>query len=550
MQRLDSADRSAEDVGSSVLEDIEREVRAFEAEERRRLGLEARAEHWRDVNPQRFTKEERTQTTILFGGLTEMHDTFLEAGLGSLGYGAKALARPDTASLQYGKEFGNRAQCNPTYFTVGNLIKHLARLRDAEGMSTEHIVGTHVFFTLGSCGPCRFGTYITEYRKAVRDAGFEGFRIFDIRKLSRQKPGDAGGVELDARFFAVFFKALLAADVINAMGYRTRPYETTAGATDRALEDCKAIVSRALAGGGSVLRALARCRKRFAAIEVDRLRPKPKVSIIGEFWAMTTEGDGNYRLQRFLEAEGAECEIPLIATWILYEIWCAKQNIRERMMLRRADTERHRSESETPLTTLFLLSLGRAATKLFFYTFAKAIGLEGWRLPDMDHLADNSHKWYPNELQGGEGPMEVAKVIDVVTKRKAHMVVSVKPFGCMPSSGVSDGIQSLVTARYPEANFCPVETSGDGSASVYSRVQMALFRARAKALEEFETALAASGLDAGEALRRAAARRRLRSPLHYPRPLVACTAANAVYELARSAPGHGVPNAAPGLAGR
>jgi hypothetical protein len=79
---------------------------------------------------------------------------------------------------------------------------------------------------------------------------------------------------------------------------------------------------------------------------------------------------------------------------------------------------------------------------------------------------------------------------------------------------------------------------------------MALFRARAKALEEFETALAASGLDAGEALRRAAARRRLRSPLHYPRPLVACTAANAVYELARSAPGHGVPNAAPGLAGR
>ena len=37
-----------------------------------------------------------------------------------------------------------------------------------------------------------------------------------------------------------------------------------------------------------------------ATYEIDRLRPCPKVSIIGEFWAMTTEGDGNYALQRFL----------------------------------------------------------------------------------------------------------------------------------------------------------------------------------------------------------------------------------------------------------
>ena len=28
---------------------------------------------------------------------------------------------------------------------------------------------------------------------------------------------------------------------------------------------------------------------------------------MGEFWAAMTEGDGNYNLHRFLEAEGAEC---------------------------------------------------------------------------------------------------------------------------------------------------------------------------------------------------------------------------------------------------
>jgi hypothetical protein len=59
----------------------------------------------------------------------------------------------------------------------------------------------------------------------------------------------------------------------------------------------------------------------MGAVKVDKLRPKPKVGIIGEFWAMTTEGDGNYGLQRFLESEGAEVDIQLVAAWLLYMIW-------------------------------------------------------------------------------------------------------------------------------------------------------------------------------------------------------------------------------------
>jgi predicted nucleotide-binding protein (sugar kinase/HSP70/actin superfamily) len=56
----------------------------------------------------------------------------------------------------------------------------------------------------------------------------------------------------------------------------------------------------------------------------------------------------------------------------------------------------------------------------------------------------------------------------------------------MPSSAVSDGVQSLVTSRYPQANFLSIETSGEGAANFYSRVQMALFKAKQSAKEEFE----------------------------------------------------------------
>ena len=46
------------------------------------------------------------------------------------------------------------------------------------------------------------------------------------------------------------------------------------------------------------------------------------------------------------------------------------------------------------------------------------------------------------------------------------------------SSGVSDGVQSLITSKYPQSIFCAIETSGDGKVNVQSRVQMFLFKAR------------------------------------------------------------------------
>ena len=110
---------------------------------------------------------------------------------------------PDTEALRFGKEFGNRGQCNPTYFTVGNLVKHLVHLRDARACRVDEIIAAHVFLTAGACGPCRFGTYVTEYRKALRDAGFDGFRVLLFQQQGglRQATGEDAGLELSPRFF-------------------------------------------------------------------------------------------------------------------------------------------------------------------------------------------------------------------------------------------------------------------------------------------------------------------------------------------------------------
>ena len=321
----------------------------------------------------------------------------------------------------------------------------------------------------------------------------------------------------------------MAGDCINLAGYRIRPYEVNRGETDAALEECKVLLRDALQHRKNLVAALLRCRRRLNQIAVNRLRPKPKVSIIGEFWAMTTEGDGNHRLQRFLEGEGAEVDIQPVTAWVLYNMWEHQFDTRKRLMLRGEDEGVVGLKGRDGATKLAVLWGGAKAVRAIFGLYTRAIGLGNYHLPDMDQVATISHQYYDNHLRGGEGHMEVGKLINTVTHRKAHMVISIKPFGCMPSSGVSDGVQSLITARYPEAIFTAIETTGDGEVNVQSRIQMDLFKARKRAEAEYRAAIERSGLEESTLEQKF---RRKAKALHNPPHVVAGTAANQVLELA------------------
>src|SRR5262249_12599966 len=179
----------------------------------------------------------------------------------------------------------------------------------------------------------------------------------------------------------------------------------------------------------------------------------------------------------------------------------------------------------------------RAADKILrvaFQAFAQPLGLFGYHLPDMEAVADVAKDLYSNDLRGGEGHMEVGKLILNVVKNKAHMTLSVKPFGCMPSSGVSDGVQSLVQAHHPGTIFCAVETSGDGAANFYSRVQMYLYKAKIVAEQELAKALADEGVTAEEVRAFLAKNKKFASPLHHAphKDKIAGSAANLGYEVA------------------
>jgi predicted nucleotide-binding protein (sugar kinase/HSP70/actin superfamily) len=133
--------------------------------------------------------------------------------------------------------------------------------------------------------------------------------------------------------------------------------------------------------------------------------------------------DGNYQLQRFLEQEGAEVEVQSITAWILYLIWDVRYDTVRRMGLKQADFGRYRLEGKNPRLHLGMLWLAERAVGLWFQMYARARGLYGYHLPDMDEIARVAHAHYDNYLHGGEGHMEVEKLILNVVKRNLQCLI-------------------------------------------------------------------------------------------------------------------------------
>lgn len=445
----------------------------------RDMQREASIQHYRRHLERPFTKAERPNTTILFGGLTYTHDYLLEGALKGLGYHAKFLPVPDNHSLSLGREFGNRGQCNPTYYTVGNLIKYLKNLREG---GEESIENRYVFFTAGSCGPCRFGMYEAEYRKALRDAGFPDFRVLLFQQGNGLNQGEESGLELNPAFFMTAIKTIMIGDMINELGYKIRPYEVIPGETDQCIEEARRILYESLQNKTKLSSALRKINKIFSSIQVDYSRIKPKVKITGEFWAMTTEGEGNYELQRWLESEGAEVITEPVSSWVQYMIWEGMQHVTERRGIRKGYVQ-----------TILQLRLAAMVFKFYYNFYRSLLRFRPDPLPHQGRIAEYAKDYYNTHISGGESYMEIGKHIMSYLEKKAHLVVSVKPFGCMPSTQ-SDGVQAKVVTDLKDSLFVSIETSGDSEVNVKSRVQMKLYEAKERARQEVAAVLNNHGL--------------------------------------------------------
>jgi len=492
---------------------------------------------YRAYKPRPFRKEERDSTTILFGGLHWRAERLLQAVFENLGYRAQPLPAATKEDLLTGRELADIGQCCPTSFTTGNLANFIRA--EAGRIGKEEATAKYVYFTAGSCGACRFGQYHESYQAALRNIGMESFRLFLMAQDSLDQGASTGdGLEFNLPLTLGTVWAILCTDVLQDLEYQTRPYEAIPGSTDQVVREsmeylCDVFRRRPIRGKkwGVLLwhlttdyfvKALREVRRRFDAIEVDRLRVKPIVKITGEFYLQTVEGDPNYNIHRWLESEGAEVYPAAIAVWLDYLIRLQVQSLEDYVGI----DKRARLK----------IAAARSLQGVFGWTYnrlRKALGDLPHALPDQYELRRLASPYFHRRLSGGEGDMLVGKALWAHLNKKAHMTCELSPYSCMPNT-MSVGAMSGVLGKHPDLLYAPIEIKGDAEVHALSRCQMILTEARRRAQVEYDATLSRTGLatewarsylDAHPEMKRATYR--------IPRNGVAGTAANLIAHLAQ-----------------
>ncbi|WP_457567401.1 hypothetical protein [Desulfurobacterium sp.] len=437
--------------------------------------------------------------TILFGSLTPIHDKLIEAAVEHLGYNAEPLPQPDLEALRTGRELCNKGMCNPVYFTVGNLINFLKK-QAQKGVNVEE---KYTFVTIGACGPCRFGMYEMEYKKALELAGFKNLKVSLLNQTTFSAEGE---IKLTWKLIYSLMKAIMVADIIRDLGYKIRPYELRKGETDEIIKKSTEIMFGIIKNSGrikDILKGLKQIKTLFSEIKVNYAVARPVVSVIGEFWVQTTESDGNYHIHHWLEEEGAEVKVEPVSGWIDYQLYTEREKTLMEIKVKGLSFNRIKK-------VIFLAGLQEFYRNLF-ETLRHTVKERVDTLASQKLLWNLAREYYDPLVTGGEGHLEVAKHIYNVKFRKAHMTLSLKPFGCMPSTQ-SDGVQSKVMSDYPETIFVSVETSGDSEVNVKSRIQMKLQEAKEIAVEEFQKALTEINVTRKEINRAIKTNRNLQNP--------------------------------------
>ena len=172
------------------------------------------------------------------------------------------------------------------------------------------------------------------------------------------------------------------------------------------------------------------------------------VKIIGEFWAQITEGDGNFHMFEFLEREGAQVLVEPIGTWVMYMMYQVKARAAARRSLdapyktsavvRVAEAGGERAEVPQKQ---WMIGVGERIYARQYQRAVEGLGNIAHELVDQKKMAELANPFYNEFARGGEGHLEVGKNVYYTKNQLCHMVLALKPFGCMPSSQ-SDGVQS------------------------------------------------------------------------------------------------------------
>ena len=436
-------------------------------------------DQWPGYSQRPWLKKDKKDVTILYSFVERRKSLFLRSFFKRRGLKFVDMGDHIKEDVRYGKAYGNRMQCNPTYFTSGSFIRHLFKIESETGLSKKEISEKYIFLCGGGqCGPCRYGLYPQEYLKAANDAGFTDFRVLIFSSDIGKTPDTKGhAFRFDLSFRINMAIAIILGDLFHAAECALRPYAVDKSEVDKVLAEAEEMICKAFDSRWylwTIPKTLVKVGKMFAAVSCRKSR-LPLIFVTGEFFANLAHNDGNYHLRKFISQEGCEVLPGSFTQRTFYDNW-------RRTVEARRGIEFSKSKEETKKWRK-VLKKQRVSSNVINYFYKKYVSALNpssfgahTEILDLDELAETAKSLYHPEIFGGEGNLEIAEALHMAGKVDGF--ISCKPFGCMPSSGVSDGVQAKVMAMHPELNFLSIETSGDNDVNILSRVSMLLLKAK------------------------------------------------------------------------
>lgn len=340
------------------------------------------------------------------------------AVMNSIGIRAVALPEPDETALKIGRANTNCKECLPLQLTTGSLLRYLEEERKPGEMV--------VYFMPTSSGPCRFGQYSVFLRNLIRKE-----RLEDVAVLSLTNEDSYSG--FGHKFTRLAWRAIVISDVMDDIRSALKALARDRDDALRVFRHVYDDVLAALRTGDSkvITRSLERAVARLSRIPLERpLEEAKEVAIIGEIY-VRRDKLSRRGLTDWLSERGFVTRVAPINEWLWYVDYLIKKRMwgekltrfkRAKLALRRWFQNRYEREIKQILAKSGLCHLEMTDIAK---TFAFARPLVNPRLR-------------------GEALLTVGLALREILDT-ACGVISIGPFGCMPSRVAEAILSEMMT---------------------------------------------------------------------------------------------------------
>ena len=408
-----------------------------------------------------FTKEMKKEYTLLVPQMLPDHFAMLVRIMQNEGYKVEMLNTTGKAIIDAGQKYVHNDACFPAILVIGQLISAVQ-----SGNYDPHKVALVITQTGGGC---RASNYIHMLRKALEKAGLGFVPVISVNLSGLEhNPGFKLTIGfLRKALFAVFY-----GDLLMNVANQVRPYEVTAGDTDKAIEDCMDfLLSEMNEGRGlnhkSMIANFERIIDRFKSIPVAG-EQKVRVGVVGEIYVKYSPL-GNNNLEHFLLSEGAEPVVPGLADFVIFKIFN-----------RDVDVDIYGGKW-----------IKQAVCRVFAGYIKKkqramidALKRSGrFRAPgDFDELHSYIKGYLGDGNKMGEGWLLTAEMLELIHTGVPNIVCT-QPFGCLPNHIVGKGMIRKLKDDYPWSNIVAIDYD-PGATKINQENRIKLMLANARGLQK------------------------------------------------------------------